>query len=375
MLYFKTGNLFDEDAEALVNSVNCVGVMGRGVALQFKNAYPANFQAYKEACDRDLVQPGQMFVFELSTLGNPRYIINFPTKRHWKSKSRIRDIDDGLDALVRVVRQRGIRSLALPPLASGLGGLNWSDVRPRIESALSQLHDVRIVVFEPTSESADGRPNRSIVAPAMSTGNAVLVGLIHRYLEGLLEPWISLLEIHKLMYFMQESGEELSLNYTKQTYGPYATNLRHVMRRLEGHYLRGYNDGGDTPSKLIQLVPGAVQDAEEFLASEPVTQARFARVAKLVDGYETPHGLELLSTVHWVVTKENHKLQQAIIDSVYGWSPHKRQFTERQIRLALENLEQDSWLSLTVDSDDLITEEDFPRVPDEDAEQGQLFDS
>ena len=135
MIHRKTGDIFQEDVEALVNSVNCVGVMGRGVALQFKRRFPENFKAYAEACSRDEVQPGRMFVFETGQPGHiPQYIINFPTKRHWRGKSRIEDIDTGLEALAGEIAERNIMSLAMPPLGSDLGGLEWADVRPRIES-------------------------------------------------------------------------------------------------------------------------------------------------------------------------------------------------------------------------------------------------
>ena len=149
MITYKSGDLFSEDAEALVNPVNCVGVMGRGVALQFKRAWPENFDAYAAACRRREVQPGRMFVFERSAPAGPRYIVNFPTKRHWRDKSIIEDIDAGLSALVVEVRRRGIRSIAIPALGAGLGGLDWADVRPRIERAMRELPEVSVVVFEP----------------------------------------------------------------------------------------------------------------------------------------------------------------------------------------------------------------------------------
>jgi len=147
MIEYRTGDILTTDAEALVNTVNCVGIMGRGIALQFKNAYPANFKAYAAACNRGEVQPGRMFVFTTDTLGNPKYIINFPTKRHWRDKSRMEDIDDGLVALAREIRERGIYSIAIPPLGSGLGGLYWPDVRERIEAALRGLNDVDIIIY------------------------------------------------------------------------------------------------------------------------------------------------------------------------------------------------------------------------------------
>ena len=148
-MQFKTGDILAEDAEALVNTVNCVGVMGRGIALQFKKAFPENFVAYATACKRHEVRPGQMFVFETGCLINPRYIINFPTKRHWRDNSRIEDIEAGLVALIAIIRERNIRSVAIPALGSGLGGLDWSEVRSRIVRALRGIEDLRVVVFEP----------------------------------------------------------------------------------------------------------------------------------------------------------------------------------------------------------------------------------
>ncbi len=220
MIAYKTGNILAEDAEALVNTVNCVGVMGRGIALQFKKAFPKNYKSYAAACKRNEVQPGRMFVSETRQLMNPRYIINFPTKRHWRGKSRMEDIDAGLVALVEEIRSRNIRSIAIPPLGSGLGGLDWSEVRPRIEAALQKLSDLKVVIFEPGGAPADTRANRSTDVPRMTAGRAALVGLMHRYLGGLLDPFVTLLEVHKLMYFMQAAGEPLRLNFAKGPYGP-----------------------------------------------------------------------------------------------------------------------------------------------------------
>jgi len=153
MIEYRNGNILESEAEALVNAVNCVGVMGRGVALQFKNAFPENFKAYVAACKLKLVQPGRMFVFETGLLIPPRFIINFPTKRHWHDKSRIEDIESGLVALAKEIRARRIRSVALPALGCGLGGLRWADVRPRIEATLQTLDDdgIRVFVYEPQS--------------------------------------------------------------------------------------------------------------------------------------------------------------------------------------------------------------------------------
>ena len=342
MIEFTTGDILRADAEALVNTVNCVGIMGRGVALQFKNDFPANFKACQAACAREEVKPGTMFVFETGTLGNPKFIINFPTKRHWRGKSRIEDIDSGLKALVEEVRNRGIRSIAIPPLGSGLGGLNWAEVRPRIEAALRGVKDLHVIVFEPNSAPV---ATKSREVPNMSPGRAALVVLIHRYLGGLMDPFVTLLEIHKLMYFMQEAGEPLRLKYAKAPYGPYAENLRHVLHAVEGHLVSGYADGGDAPDKQIELVPGAVQDAEAFLNDKRETVSRFDRVGKLVEGFETPFGLELLATVHWVATRENAADSEDAVAKVYAWNERKKRFSPRQIGIAFETLRANGWLA------------------------------
>lgn len=344
MIERKTGNLFGEEVEALVNSVNCVGVMGRGIALQFKNAFPANFKAYADACERDEVQPGRMFVFETQQMAGPRYIVNFPTKRHWRGKSRMEDIEIGLDALAEEIKQRNIRSIALPPLGSGLGGLEWSKVRRRIEAKLQEVDDCRVIIFEPSVAPSDGRPNRSTNVPRMTPGRAVLVNLMHRYVSGLLDPFVTLLEVHKLMYFMDVAGEPLKLNFQKGRYGPYAENLRHVLRAVEGHLISGYADGGDAPDRQLDLVPGAVDEARAFLERHPETQTRFHKVSELVEGFESSFGLELLATVHWVATEHPSATGDELIAQTHAWHHRKRRFSERQIRLAIQVLRDKGWL-------------------------------
>jgi O-acetyl-ADP-ribose deacetylase (regulator of RNase III) len=340
MIDYEQGDILKADAEALVNTVNCVGVMGRGIALHFKRAYPANFKAYAAACKRGDVQPGRMFVHDTGQVA-PRWIINFPTKRHWRGKSRIEDVQSGMSALVQEIQVRGIRSVAIPPLGSGLGGLAWGDVRPVIESALAAVPDVRAIIYEPggRSEAAPTTP-----APRMTAGRAALVGLIRRYLAGMMDTSISLLEIHKLMYFLQVSGEPLKLNYVKAPYGPYAENLRHVLRAVNGHLIEGYTADGDAPTEQVTLMPGAIAQADSFLSAHPETNKRFDRVGELVEGFETPFGLELLATAHWVAARESARSDQAITDAFYAWNPGKAQFTPEQIEIAVARLRAGGWM-------------------------------
>ncbi len=344
MIRYQTGDLLTDAAEALVNTVNCVGFMGRGIALRFKKAWPDNFRAYAAACKRKEVTPGRMFVYETGQLGNPRYIVNFPTKRHWKGGSRLEDIKTGLAALALEIGQRGIRSIAVPPLAAGLGGLDWNDVRPLIDAALGALPGVEVIVYEPSEAPAAIPAHDRTAAPAMTQGRAALVGLMHRCLGGLLDTTISLLEVHKLMYFMQEAGEPLRLKIAKAAFGPYAENLRHVLHEIEGTYVAGYGDGGDAPDKALELVPGAVEEAHAFLDRHPETKERFERVAALVAGFESPFGLELLATVHWVAQREAARTAADIIAKTYAWNDRKQRFSKGQILLAHDVLTRQAWL-------------------------------
>ncbi len=345
MIELTHGDILKAESEALVNTVNCVGVMGRGIALQFRKAFPECFKSYKAVCARGELQPGQMHVCDLGRLENPRLVINFPTKRHWKSKSKLEDIEGGLVALVELVRQHHIRSIAIPPLGCGLGGLAWNEVRTRIEQAFAELENVQVLVFEPKGSPAAETMAKEKRTPNMTVGRAALLGLMRRYLGALMDPFVSLLEIHKLMYFMQAAGEPLKLKYTKAPYGPYAANLRHVLSHIEGHFITGYGDAEDAPDKQIELKPNSAKKAEEFLQAHPVTRERFDRVVELIGGFETPYGMELLSTVHWIANQEGAGSSEEAVAKTYAWNDRKQMFRPEHIRKAWDILRQKGWLA------------------------------
>lgn len=327
MIETAQGNLLQAPVEALVNTVNTEGVMGKGIALQFRQAFPDMFRAYERACKADQVELGKMDVHDLGGIGGgPRWIINFPTKGHWRARSRKADVAAGLQDLVRVIESLNIRSIALPPLGCGHGGLEWSEVRPLIEAALDPLPGVRVLVFAPgAAPDAAAMPNRT-ERPSMTVGRAALITLMDRYLKGLLDPFVSLLEIHKLMYFLQAAGQPLKLKYEAKEYGPYATNLRQVLIHLESHYTQGYGEGTDAPTKPIELLPGAVEQAEAFLRDDVAIRERMDRVAELIEGYEDPVGMELLSSVHWVMSHDPaaRRSPEAAARAVHQWNRRKR---------------------------------------------------
>jgi O-acetyl-ADP-ribose deacetylase (regulator of RNase III) len=352
MIEFTQGNLFESDVEALVNTVNTVGVMGKGIALQFSRQFPEIMPVYEAACNDGSLVVGTVQTIRLKLLaglGGPTYVINFPTKKHWKGDSKIEYVESGLRSLRTEIEKYAIHSIAVPPLGCGLGGLDWHEVRQRIIETLGSLKNVRVVVFEPAGSPAAMQMKPALAKPKMTPGRAALLGLMRRYTVPLMDDAVTLLELHKLMYFMQEAGESLRLEFVKGKYGPYATNLRHVLNAIEGHFLTGFGDASEEPGKPIELLPGAIEKAESYLRerSREETLTRFHRVEKLMEGFETAYGLELLGSVHWVAKYEPSPAinpEEATV-LIHAWNDRKRDsFPRQHIEVAWNRLVGAGWL-------------------------------
>lgn len=350
MITEATGNLLQADAEALVNTVNTEGVMGKGIALQFKKAYPAMYEAYRKAAKAGEVRLGHMHVWPTGQMTGPKYVINFPTKGHWKSRSKIGDIESGLVDLINVIEQLGIESIAVPPLGCGNGGLRWSDVEPRIAAAFQAIPEVDVLLFAPDGAPAAADMTVATKRPEMTRGRAALVDVIDRFTQqAMMAP--GLIESQKLMYFLQEAGEPLKLRFSANRYGPYADNLRQVLSLVEGHFLSGYGDGSATVAKAepLTVLDGAAGEAGEVLRGADETRDRIDRVLALASGFESAYGLELLATVHWLATRDAAASDDSLIDQVWHWSPRKaRMFTAEHVRIALEALREHQWLPSSV---------------------------
>ncbi len=347
MIRSTQGNLLTADVEALVNTVNTVGVMGKGIALMFKEAFPDNYRAYKSACDRGEIKIGKMFVFERPALHGPRWIINFPTKEHWRGHSRLEWIESGLHDLTRVLEERGIKSVAIPPLGSGNGGLEWHAVRAVIVDRLSTLSQVDIVLYEPTREYLNVAKPAGV--ESLTPARALVAELIRRY-------WVlgidcTLLEVQKLAWFLSKSivkrglRDPLHLSFKPERYGPYSDELRHLLNALDGSYLNCERRLADAkPFDVIRFEDAKRERVAAYLKSEaqeflPALDA----TSRLIDGFESPFGMELLGTVDWLV--EEQKLPadvDAVRKGLQSW-PHgaerkQRLFDQRAIGLALERI-------------------------------------
>lgn len=350
MIKLMQGDLLQQDdVDAIVNTVNCVGIMGKGIALQFKNKWPDNFRAYVLACKAGRVRPGRMFIHETGGLCRPHFIVNFPTKDHWRGASKLAYIRDGLDDLVEQVGRLQISSLAMPPLGCGNGGLDWGEVRPLIEGAFAPLHDVEVRLFEPVGAPC---PKDMVVRteqPRMTSGRAAILKVLDTY-RGL-NYGLSKVEAQKLAYFLQEAGEPLKLPFVKHHFGPYSDTLRHALNSMEGHFIRGLGDG--VVEAEIEPVAEALAEAEAYISTHDggAVAGRVERVRRLIDGYQSSYGVELLASVHWVAKHEPgvNSVNQAVA-AIHSWSARKKALMRPEhIESAWNRLASEGWLDSVKD--------------------------
>lgn len=219
MINYVTGNIFDSEAQAIVNTVNTVGVMGKGIALQYKKAYPNNYKAYSLACKNKAVTIGKMFTTIDSNIGSgEKMIINFPTKQHWRNPSEYIYIENGLDDLIEVIKQNQIKSIAIPPLGAGNGGLKWGKVKQIIEEKLRCLN-IDIFIYEPTSQIVEKLKKERV---KLTDARALLLFVLYDLVKN--GEYVSEFSSEKVSYFLQRFGAEkyFNLNFTPHFYGPYS---------------------------------------------------------------------------------------------------------------------------------------------------------
>lgn len=324
MIHFAQGNLLDSTAEALVNTVNTVGISGKGLALMFKEAFPDNFRAYAAACKSGLLAPGELFIFEQPIMVGPRFIVNFATKQHWRNPSKLSWIANGLARLRQEVQRRGIRSIAIPPLGAGHGGLHWSDVKPLIVAAMGDL-DCDVGIFEPTDiyHNAVKRQGVQNLTPA----RALMAEMIRQY--EILGFDCSILEAQKLAWFLSGAIDSARLpnpiadDFVANRYGPYSEKVRHLLDGLDGTYLECHRRLAD--ARHFDPIRFCYERQDEIVAYLTTPEASLYRAALddangVIDGYQSPHGLELLATVDWLHKHAGAALEaNAMMDAIAHW--------------------------------------------------------
>jgi O-acetyl-ADP-ribose deacetylase (regulator of RNase III) len=353
MLRFDEGNLLDADTEALVNTVNTVGVMGKGIALMFKEAFPENFEAYEAACQRKEVRLGHIFVFQREDLYGPKWIVNFPTKAHWRYPSKLQWIEEGLQDLKKFIEREKIKSIAIPPLGSGNGKLDWKDVKLLIQRILEPLKDtVDIIVYEPTSKYQNVAKRAGV--EKLTPARALVAELVRRY--SILGIECTLLEVQKLGYFLERCVVALGLPnkfnfvFAPNKFGPYSDKMKHMLNGLDGSYLhcdKRLTDAG--PFDLIFFDEAKKDRVTAYLTSPDAKLYHPAldATSELIDGLESPFGMELLATVDWLVHHEKiTPTTSAIREALKHWPGDEaaaerklKLFDERVIAIALETLE------------------------------------
>lgn len=339
MIYYKTGNLLDSKAEALVNTVNTVGVMGKGIALQFKNMFPNNFKIYSAACKDRSFKIGQLLVTEEEALlVGKKIIINFPTKTNWKLPSEYEYIETGLNELVNVIKSKNIKSIAIPPLGSGNGGLDWNKVKQLLINHLTDI-DCEIYIYEPSLEIQDIlKKERIKLTPARAMLLSVLYDLVRN------GEFVSEFSSEKIAYFLQRFGakETFKLEFQPNFYGPYSGKVKHVLYYLNGSYITGYSSKDKKPFEELGLIPNAENEVNDFL-NLPENSAYRSVVEKtksFLTGFYSPFGLEMLSTIDFIITEKNARTAEEITKELENWSNRKKTlFTNpRFIQIAIDNL-------------------------------------
>ncbi|SDF98582.1 O-acetyl-ADP-ribose deacetylase (regulator of RNase III), contains Macro domain [Dyadobacter soli] len=343
-MHFVTGNLLDSESEALVNTVNTVGVMGKGIALQFKETFPNNFKEYVQACKTGELRIGSLLVVRERIITGERVIINFPTKTQWYLKSKYEYIEEGLKELVNVIHSYRIKSIAIPPLGCGNGGLKWERVKDLIQKYLSPIQDVKVTVYEPSAEVKEILKRESSSKKSKLTPARAMLLYAMFYYESSGES-SSLFVANKLAYLLQRLGES-SMNRMKfqaNHYGPYAVQVEHMLLALNGEYIRGLEQMSVKAFEPIVLKYDKMQEVSDYVRKElhEDQRNRVKNLIDLIDGFQSALALEVLATVDFIKRSNPEFSKEQVVESIKSWSNRKSNlFKDRHISIALSHLQE-----------------------------------
>jgi O-acetyl-ADP-ribose deacetylase (regulator of RNase III) len=338
MIEYVKGNILNSDTQALVNTVNTEGVMGKGIALRFKESFPQNFKEYRKACEANAISIGKLFVTKHHNLSGEKIIINFPTKQKWRNPSEYAFIEKGLEDLIRVIREYNIKSIALPPLGAGNGGLNWQAVKKMIENKLSGLN-IKIVIYEPTEKILENLKKERV---KLTDARALMLYLCYELVKQ--GEFVSEFSAEKICYFLSRFGADkwLKLKFQPKFYGPYSGKVRYLLKQLNGSYITGFGEMNTKAFEPLLLVNDGYEDVCAFIDKNKELKEIAEKTAEFLDGWYSDFALELLSTIDFIMNSEQIKEKERIIERLNHWSERKKEkFTNPyHIDLAVEHVER-----------------------------------
>ncbi|MGI8634953.1 MAG: type II toxin-antitoxin system antitoxin DNA ADP-ribosyl glycohydrolase DarG [Segetibacter sp.] len=340
MIHFTKGDMLQASAEALVNTVNTVGVMGKGIALQFKEAFPENNKVYIQACKNKELYPGRLLsVWDSNLLLGRKLIINFPTKTHWRQPSKYEYIEKGLAALKELIAKEKIKSIALPPLGCGNGGLDWSVVKPMIVNYLQDV-SIDIYLFEPNEQIKQLlQQQQSQKEVKLTPARAQLLYCLFAY-ESMGE-YSSLFAANKLAYFLQRMGQPLKLDFKPHHYGPYAIGVEKVLYALNGVYLKGLEQGEAKAFEPLQLNYQKWDEVKRYVEKElkPEDYHRLNNLLKLINGFTSELSLEILATADFILQQNPSASLEDVNIAISQWNKRKSElFKKEYVAIAYQHL-------------------------------------
>ncbi len=339
MIKFIKGNILESPAQALVNTVNTVGIMGKGIALQFREAFPNNYKAYREACKNNEVRIGKLFVYtDNNILAGEKIIINFPTKTDWRKSSEYEYIEKGLEHLVEIIAEYNIKSIAIPPLGAGNGGLEWEKVKKMIIEKLRNI-DIEIYIYEPTKRIREHLKKEKVkLTPARALLLYVLYDLVKH------GEFVSEFSSEKVSYFLQQFGAEkyFNLKFTPNFYGPYSGKVRYILNVLNGSYVMGYSDMTKKPFQPLTILPDGYDMVKEYIEKNNELFEIGERTKKFLSGFYSDFGLELLSSVHYIMTKNNTTEVREVMMKLSEWNNRKRSLfsNDNYVKIAINHIKE-----------------------------------
>lgn len=339
MIHYRVGNILESEAEALINTVNTDGIMGKGIALQFKNAFPLNFKIYQEACKNESLKVGNLLLVEdTGLISGKKTIINFPTKTTWRKPSEYQYINDGLDELIRLIDEKNIKSVAIPPLGSGNGGLDWNIVKKMIEEKLSHL-TIDILIYEPNKQIQEVLKSERV---KLTEARAMLLFMLYELVKN--GEFVSEFSSEKICYFLQRFGGEkyFKLEYKPNFYGPYSGRVKYVINYLNGSYIMGYSAMDKKPFEPLELIPDGYEHVLEYINSKPEIKNTVLKTKEFLDGFYSEFALELLSTIDYIANQKQSFDINIIKNELENWSERKRTMFSNDtfLKVSLKHLQQ-----------------------------------